>query len=189
MRKLSNALRVFSTCLSLFCAQSAIAQPLASPPIYLTSPADPVSECGSPRSCTVWKAFRANFPLPYQTFAVAIENTEAVVVISEPPPSLSRTDLASVIHAIFGTDLIDLAYYRLPTGIDGWLEDLVIQLSIPDAEHTPVFSGASMAMTSAPASVVDRLRFIYSLFYGTIDGFWIDAADAPRPQSKIAELH
>jgi len=187
MSRLMSALKVFSIFLSL-CAQSAIAEPLASPLIYLSSPADPVSECGSPRSCTVWKVFRTNFPLPYQTFAVSIENTQAVIVISEPPPSISRTNLASVMQAIFGTDLIDIAYYRLPTGIDGWLEDLVIQVSISDTGDAPVFSGASMSMTSAPASIVDRLRFIHSLFYGTIDGFWIDPADAPMPQSKIEEL-
>ena len=152
-------------------------------------PQAPNAPCPSMPACGVWHHFRAAHPWPYQTFAAQEGRGETVVILSEPPPALSRNQLAQTLKALFGENLIDLSYDRWPTGLDGWLEDVVFRVRVTDQHRTEVLSGASFATWRAPTDVVDRLRLVYRLLHHTSDGFWLDHIAEDEPNlSPIAEL-
>jgi hypothetical protein len=132
-------------------------------------------------------------PWPYQTIALFWQGSadDAIVIVSEPPPTVGRTDLAALVEAVFGGDLLDVAYLRWPTGLNGWLEDLVVRVKAPSGAPARVLSGHSLTLWEAPAMVVDRLSFLYTLLHGTSDGFYVDnvAAAATEKTSKpVAEV-
>jgi hypothetical protein len=140
-------------------------------------------------SCGIWRSFRIGHPAPYQTIALYEGQGDAVVILSEPPPLLSPAQFAKTVKAIFGESLIELTYNRWPTGIDGWLEDAVLRVKLTDERKARVLGARNFESWSAPAGVVDRLRFLYRLMYRTSDGFWIDQLKADRGETKpITEL-
>jgi hypothetical protein len=140
-------------------------------------------------ACGLWLQFRATYPWPYQTFAAQEGGGEAVVIMSEPPPALSRDQLAQTLKALFGDDLLELNYDRWPTGLDGWLEDVVFRVRVSNHHTTEVLSGTNFATWKAPTDVVDRLRLVYRLLHHTSDGFWLDHITGDEPSlAPIAEL-
>jgi len=152
------------------------------------------SPCPSPATCQIWRQFRASHPWPYQTFALQQQpNTnEAVIIISEPPPTLSRDQLAQVLRKIFGDSFLEFNYDRWATGVDGWLEDVVLRVRTnPDQPTTTVLSG-ELQTWQAPADIVDRLRLLHLILQKTSDGFWLDRIDSSSSSDAnavpIAEL-
>ena len=160
---------------------SAVAQPSApADSVWTYDSQTPDAACPSPATCAIWKAFRKAHPEPYQTIALKEDGGDAVIVISEPPPSVSRSDLVDAVKAVFGDDLAEIAHYRLSVGLDGWLEDLVFRVHLHGADRVNVLSGETLEHWPAPAEVVDRLRLIDGLLYGATNTLWIDRiGDAP----------
>jgi len=140
-------------------------------------------------ACGVWLQFRAAHQWPYQAFAIAEGASEAVVIISEPPPSLAREQMTDALRALFGQDLLELHAYRWPTGVDGWLEDLVARVRISNPARISVMPGASFEPWQAPADIVDRLRFLHRVMYRTSEGMWIDritrGGERPPPVTEL----
>jgi hypothetical protein len=118
---------------------------------------------------------------------VAETGAEVEIIIAEPPPSLKRDQLERAVRSLFGEDLANMYYARWPTGVDGWLEDLVLRVRVGDASETSVMSGATLTSWQAPTAVTERLQILYGLFYRTFDGFWIDRVQdgAPRRASVL----
>jgi hypothetical protein len=137
-------------------------------------PQTPNAICPSPATCEPWLQFRSVYTWPYQTFAIRQNDAEAVVIISEPPPVFSRAQLTQVLKALFQDNLVEVSRYHWPTGLDGWLEDVVMRVRLTKADKTTVLSGATLLSWEAPSEVVDRLRILHQLFYHTSDGFWLD---------------
>ena len=136
--------------------------------------------CPLPKECDAWRAFRAVHPSPYQAFAVGDSKDESVVIISEPPPSLSREQLDQALRGLFGDNLLQLSRFHWPTGVDGWLEDVVIRVRSSGDEREQVFSGKGFEAWQAPSWIVARLRLLHQMFFHTADGFWVDRpGDAP----------
>ena len=136
--------------------------------------------------CRDWLRFRRFAVGPYQSFAVAPHGDRATVVISEP--SAPRTALLALVDAAFNADLIARSYLRWSTGLDGWLEDLVLDVRVPDARVSRVVSGHDLMVWSAPARIVDRLQFLHAGLYGTPDGFWVDNIDALTPRASVPSI-
>ncbi|HVT14660.1 MAG TPA: hypothetical protein VHQ90_00575 [Thermoanaerobaculia bacterium] len=79
--------------------------------------------------CAVWTEFRQARPYPHQTFALrSLPDHALALIISEPPPTLSKSELEGLIKTAFGDDLVALQRLRWKIGIDGWVEDLVLKV-------------------------------------------------------------
>jgi hypothetical protein len=132
----------------------------------------------------------------YQAFAVAAHPDRATVIISEP--FAPRAELLALIDAVFGPSLVERTYRRWATGLDGWLEDLVLDVRLNNARTATVISGHDLAAWEAPAQIVERLLFIYGALYGTVEGLSIDNVEAfpeqrvtptvPEPRVAAADL-
>jgi len=153
-------------------------------------PQNPRAVCPSMPACGVWVEFRKAHPAPYQTFAIRENGAEDIVILSEPSPALAREQLAKTVKALFRDDLLELSYDRWPTGLDGWLEDVVLRVRAGGAAKEAVMSGASFKAWDASAGIVDRLKYLHRIIYHTTDGFWLDRlAGAEQPAVKgIEEL-
>ncbi len=151
-------------------------------------PQTPNAPCPSMPACDLWLKFRTAHPWPYQTFAVEQSGAEAVIIISEPPPVLSREQLAQTLNALFQDNLLGMTYYRWPTGLDGWMEDVVLRVRVTDPETAAVTSGATLAPWQASKEIVDRLRLLHQLFYHTSDGLWVDHLTEGGDASPIPEV-
>lgn len=147
-----------------------VAQAIPAPAIYSYDPT--VSIC--PRadySCQDWVTFRRGVAGPYQSLGIARHGDRATVIISEP--AANRDDLLALVDAVFGRG-ITRTYRRWTTGLDGWLEDLVLEVPVQGSASASVLSGHTLARWEAPAALVDRLLFIYVAVHGTSDGFYVD---------------
>jgi hypothetical protein len=127
-------------------------------------------------------------PAPYQAMALGRQGDDVVIVISEPPPSLGRAELIAAVREAFGDSLREIGYYRVPTGLDGWLEDLVLRVGSAGEPDVQVISGQSMQPWSVPLAVADRMRLLHALLYATTDGFWLDDINRDSPSVAIDEL-
>jgi hypothetical protein len=78
-----------------------------------------------------------------------------VIIISEPPPSFSWEHLDQVLQALFGDRLLQISRFHWPTGVDGWLEDVVIRVRPSGDETELVMSGPDF---ESAASAIPPLR-------------------------------
>ncbi len=156
--------------------------------VWTHDPQAPDAACPSMPACSSWQVFRSAHPWPYQAFAVQPMAGEAIVIVSEPPPALSREKLERTLRALFGADLLDLQYDRWPTGLDGWLEDVVLRVRLTNPATIRVLDGSGFESWRAPAEIVDRLQLLNGLLHRTTDGFWIDRVVRTQPTSSIDEL-
>src|SRR5260370_8761908 len=118
-------------------------------------------------TCGVWVGFRKAHPWPYQAFALDEGTAENVVIISEPPLLFTHEGLKTVLNALFGGNLVSVHYYRSPTGLDGWLEDVVLSVRNVDQSHVDVLSGGNFEKCKAPAELSDPLLLLHTSFYRT----------------------
>ena len=144
------------------------------PETWTYNPQEPNALCPSMPTCSAWVRFRKAHPWPYQAFALDEGTAEKVVIISEPPLLFTRDGLQKLLNALFEGNLLEVHYDRWPTGLDGWLEDVVLRVRVPDQSQVGVLSGANFDKWKAPAELVDRLRLLHQFFYGTSRGFWVD---------------
>ena len=141
------------------------------------------NSCPLPKECDAWVEFRISHPSPYQSFVVADKGSESVIIISEPPPNFSREQLDSALRALFGDGLLQLSRFHWPTGVDGWLEDVVIRVRPSGDEKEQVTAGKQFAVWQASSWIIARLRLLHQLFFHTTDGFWVERpSDAPSGQ-------
>lgn len=177
--------------LVLGCLVSSIgsAQP-ADVPVYKYNLGSSSPQCGDSITCSAWAEFRKAHPWPFQAYAVSPKDDkgEAVVIISEPPPSLTKQELAQAVRSLFGSDLLALEYRRWPTGVDGWLEDIVARVRIQSNVSTRVMSGDSLDLVDAPGEIVDRLLMLHRLQYKTKVGFWLAGFKPAANLAAIKEL-
>jgi hypothetical protein len=147
-----------------------------------------IAEVRMKRQWKVRRQFQPNTNA-YQATAVVENGGEAVIILSEPPPSLTRVQYRQVLGALFGDRVLDLAYFRWPTGLDGYLEDIVLRVRTGGTGASVRYvSGNDLTPRSGPAEIVDRLRMLYRLEYGTSDGFWLDTGETVLEQKETAEL-
>lgn len=181
--RLLIALLVLVTALHMPATQ---AQTASSPGVVSFDPSR--SACGRDDPvCVDWVGFRRAIPGPYQAFAVAWRGGDrATVVISEP--LADRTDLAAVVEAAFGRSLIARSHRRWITGLDGWLEDLVLDVRVEGRSTASVLSGHNLQKWEAPAGVVDRLLFLYKALHGTSDGFYVDQISGMSAGRLVAPI-
>lgn len=151
------------------------------PETWTYNPQEPNAPCPSMPTCGAWVGFRKAHPWPYQAFALDEGTAENVVIISEPPSLFTHEGLQRVLNALFGGNLLSVHYYRWPTGLDGWLEDVVLRVRNVDQWQVDVLSGANFEKWKAPAELVDRLRLLHQFFYGTSRGFWVDRITSQSP--------
>jgi hypothetical protein len=143
----------------------------------LTRRAEPYNPTcsGNDAPCKAWQQFRLSHPYPYQAIQmVPLPNGSAAVILSEPPPIYSRQSLDVLVRSAFGPDLKSLARHRWRMGVDGWLEDLVLQVE----------TGASA--TGDPLDVPlmrDRMAFLHLALFGTAFGA---NTDVDRTAGKAA---
>ena len=168
-------LRIGVAFVVLFGLAEGSAQVRQAPPVFTVNPA--TATCSpSDTPCRDWLRFRRLPAGPYQSLAIASHGERATVILSEPPAP--RAEFRALVEATFGADLIALSYRRWATGLDAWLEDLVLDVRVPNATVSPALSGHDLRRWNAPAGLVDRLRFLHVALYGTTDGFWIDNVNA-----------
>ena len=126
------------------------------------------TQCGANRACLVWAQFRKERPFPHQAFAVGKADDGAVVVIiSEPPATLPKNELEKLVRTTFGADFVGYTTRRWAVGIDGWLEDVVVQLK-PMALANPLQDPV----------LRDRLGFLHEILWGTTFGATAENANA-----------
>jgi hypothetical protein len=156
-----------------------------------TSTIDPQAatpDCVALAECRSWVRFRTGHPSPYQAMAMSREGGEAVIILSEPPPSLSREALEDLLRNVFGDELVSIRRYRMPTGADGWLEDVVLRVRLEPDPDVQVISGDTLQPWQVPSGVADRLRFVGAALWGTMDGFWLDEIGHGPASAPIGEL-
>jgi hypothetical protein len=147
------------------------------------------NSCPLPKECDAWIEFRTSHPSPYQSFVVADKGSESVIIISEPPPNLSREQLDRALRALFGDGLLQASRFHWPTGVDGWLEDIVLRVHPSGDEKEKVSAGKGFVVWQTSSWIVARIKLLHQLFFHTTDGFWVDRpSDAPSGQ-PIQELN
>ena len=121
--------------------------------------------------CSAWTHFRQLHPYPYQSIAANREpDGSLVLIISEPPPSLSKDSLHEAVQTIFGDSLISSKRLRWGIGTDGWVEDLVLKIKGNDvAQSAPIKDGIFL----------DRIGMLDEALYGTTFGGGFERLDAP----------
>ncbi|MEM7410455.1 MAG: hypothetical protein AAF430_09510 [Myxococcota bacterium] len=93
--------------------------------------------CGAPAVSQAadqeWLAFRQAYPFHVQTLALtkARDDGTRVLIVSEPPPNLSRREWDAAICRAFD-GVRGLARKRHKVGFDGWVEDVVVELDVAD---------------------------------------------------------
>jgi hypothetical protein len=187
--------RMLVTCLVVSMAANVVARTSDTPPVYTADPAQPTCEARD-QACRDWLRFREPLAGPYQGFAVAVHQDRATVIIAEP--SAARGPFLALVDATFGDDVIQRSYKRWPTGLDGWLEDLVLDVKFRGDATARVVSGHDLAAWDAPAPIVDRMLFLYTALHATTDGFSLDnvndfpgrskTASVPEPAAPAADL-
>lgn len=150
-----------------------------------------VVQCSaSEAACNVWRKFRKAHPFPYQTTAVsATPNGETVVIISEPPPVATPEDIAAIAVEVFEDYSPQVYRLRHPIGLDGWLEDIVIQFNAGSDSVAPVATADSESMEIG-SGVANRLEYLHNMLFGVADAFYVDVIkDGAVPHVKaLADL-
>ena len=169
--------RLVAAAVVLASSATGVAQVPGTPTVITVDPT--VATCRADDTpCRDWLRFRRLTTGPYQSFAIATHQNRATVIISES--SARRSDFLAVVDAAFGSDVAARSYRRWTTGLDGWLEDIVLDVRLRSQRTSRVLSGHDLTPWNAPADIVDRLLFIYAGIYGTTDGFWVDNVNAFR---------
>ncbi len=156
---------------------------------------------GAGPSCEAWTQFRRHHPYPYQTFAAKRLSEDSIaVIISEPAPALPRETLRELIETAFGDDLRALYSKRWMIGIDGWVEDLVLEVSFaPGAGRLDAATAAIESSDGgledllADGRLRDRIALLHLALYGTTFGGDLeligeDAGTPRRPASTNLEV-
>lgn len=121
-------------------------------------------------ACVAWKQFRLAHPYPYQVIQGArLADGSMAIIVSEPPPLYSRETLDALVRSAFGPDLKTLARHRWRMGVDGWLEDLVLQVESGAGARDPL----EIPLTR------DRIAFLHLALFGTAFGAGMDVDAAP----------
>ena len=98
----------------------------------LTAAISGVAEA-NPFECTpeaAWRKVRETHPLHYQAISACRDDNSGkeVVVLTEPAPHLTRAKYAEIVKAMFESKITDVRVMRQPLGVDGWIDDLVIEI-------------------------------------------------------------
>lgn len=144
----------------------------------------------SPAVCENWRRFRSVHPAPYQGIAVSddLGNGERVVIISEPPPTLSSSEADTVVAEVFRNVDGKAERIRYPTGLDGWLEDVVVRVRVEPSGLLRVSDGQGSSQ-QLPFALIDRLAFLHFVFHGTLDGFYVERIDGLPPEGpRLSDL-
>jgi hypothetical protein len=113
-------------------------------PIVVTAKADS-------RSDAIWKVFRQTHPYHVQTVGLsdASRSGERVLIISEPPPLIRRSQYTSALRVVFGAALQNVELKKNPVGIDGWCEDIVATLAYANIPESRVQLSSDMTRLAA----------------------------------------
>lgn len=149
-------------------------------------PASDQQSCTVAAICDDWLTFRHANPWPYQTTAIRVDGDEAVIVLSEPPPTVPRADLREALTSLFGDKLLEAGYLRWPTGVDGWLEDIVIRVKLTGPDMQPVLS-QKLEQWAAPRDVVAGMNTVQLLQFGTAAS-WFDRIAPREAMATIGEV-
>jgi hypothetical protein len=146
-------------------------------------------DCTSDAACGAWVEFRTKHPYPYQELAAKrLPDSTVALIISEPPPALSKASLDQVVKAAFGDDLLDSRRRRWTLLTDGWLEDLVLKVKIRNGALDPVMEDSTFR---------ERIAVLCNELFGTTFGGMVDffaeasaasTAGAPNIYVSPAEL-
>lgn len=151
------------------------------------APANTSSEdipcASSPAACEAWRRFRSVHPAPYQALAVSgdLGTGERVVIISEPPPTLTDSEADKLVAEVFRNVDGKAERIRYSTGLDGWLEDVVVRVRVDSSRLLKVSDGRG-SFEQLPAALVDRLAFLHFSFHGTLDGFYVETINESLPE-------
>lgn len=125
-------------------------------------------------ACDVWASFRRDHPYPYQTVAAAPQQDGSLIlIISEPPPSISKDRLDHLVGSLFGNTVLSEERLRWYIGVDGWLEDLVL--------HTKAPNGANSLESG---SFRDRVALLDDALFGTTYGGGFERLDEETSQDR-----
>jgi hypothetical protein len=93
-----------------------------------------------------------------------------IVILSQPPPLISKVALDKFVKTVFGDDLISSKRLRWMIGTDGWVEDLV--LSVKTSKDDPL----------KDERFLDRIGVMDRALFGTTfgGGFSRSFQDEPR---------
>ena len=147
----------------------------AAPPPTIIPPSEQFQlrfdpKCGADRACQVWTKFRSEHPFPYQTLAGAPTDDGALaIIISEPPPTVSKPDLEALVRAEFGSDLLSYGNRRWMIGADGWLEDVVLKVKAPKETKVEDFL--------KNRGLHNRIGLLYWRLFGTTFGGVLEDAN------------
>ncbi len=142
-----------------------------------------VPECNAVPTCLAWADFRKTHPYPYQTFAAKqLPNGSIVVVLSEPPPLLSKRAVEKLVKLTFGSDLISAQRLRWKIGIDGWVEDLVLNVK-PLASEDRI----TPDVLFADNLFRDRIALLHLALFGTTYGGQIEMVSNATVSSGKSE--
>jgi hypothetical protein len=137
----------------------------------------------SDSACTIWALFRGTHPFPYQSIAAQrSQDGRLIIIISEPPPAVTKRQLDQLVKVLFDKDLIFSQRLRWYIGTDGWVEDLVLTLN-SDAARKPDLLGDPVLR--------DRIALLNSALFGTSYGGDLEAISARRPSFRpvAANIH
>ena len=123
-----------------------------------------------------WIAFRKARPYPYQAIcAKTLQDGSCVVIISVPPPGLSKSDFDSLLDSIFDGEITSKQRLRWRLGLDGWLEDVVIVLPAEQERTGDPMNNAVFR---------DRIAMLQLALFGTTYGGDVDNLDAGAPKTR-----
>jgi len=133
-------------------------------------------------ACSAWRTFRRDHPYPYQAFAgTRATGGKAVLVLSEPPPDVSRQQGEELVLGAFADRAPVIQTKRWMIGSDGFVEDLVVSFDAPELESDDLLSSTDIR---------DRLAMLQLAWYGTTCGGDVEtigsgAALAPAPAPNL----
>jgi hypothetical protein len=111
--------------------------------------------------CIAWAEFRQTHPFPYQAIrGKRVKDDQLAIMIFEPAPVMSKGTLDQLIATAFGKDLVALRRLRWQLGVDGWLEDVVLDVKV---------SSKNSELLDDPI-LRDRVAFLHLALFGTTFG-------------------
>lgn len=128
--------------------------------------------------CATWAEFRQGRPYPYQTIAAKQAGDLLVLVLSEPSPAVSKTDLDMLVKSVFGPAFKHIERRRWYIGADGWLEDTIVVLT------------RKLQQTDKPAEdpwLTERVALLLQAMHGTPYGGDIEYI-GPRSNASAARM-
>ena len=127
-------------------------------------------------ACSKWAMFRRAHPFPYQTIAFSpLQPGTLLLVLSEPPPSLGRNDLQSLVKAIFGPKMLEFSTRRWMIGVDGWVEDALVRIDVKDSAADSA-AGQLLADEGFP----DQVAMLHHAIWGTAFGAGLEVIEPPH---------